>query len=195
MAKKRAMIGFKGVALAPVTENTLTSYKTGEAKGIPYAGSMSRTPKETTQDFYYDDSLYTQVKDLTGEEVEIRFAEIPLSEMAVLGLGTFDKESGTLEADFNVTGKTYALRCICNTVSNLPMYFNYRCFELNSIKFDNFNTKGSSLAICEVIMNGVFVRPNLPSAKPFAIRQPNEEGTDLAACDAWLAAAETLPKT
>lgn len=194
MAKKRAMIGFKGVALAPVTENTITSYKSEAAQGIPYAGGMTRTPKETTQDFYYDDSLYTQVKDLTGEEVEIRFAEVELARMAELGLGTYDAETGTLEADFNVMNKTYALRCKCDTTAGLPMYFNYRCFELNSIKFDNFSTKGSSLAICEVIMNGVFTRPNLTSAKPYAIRQPKEDGSDLAACDAWLAAAETLPK-
>lgn len=193
MAKKRAMVGFKGVALAKITENTLTSYKTEVAVGIPYAGGMTRTPKETTQDFYYDDSLYAQMKDLTGEEVEIRFAEIPLEKLAELGYGTYDAEKGTLEADFNVTGSSYAFRCVCDTVDHLPNYFNWRVFDLNSIKFDNFTTKGSSLAICEVIMNGVFKRPTLASAKPYVIRQPMDDGSDLAACDAWLAAAETLP--
>jgi len=193
MAKKRAIIGFKGVALAEIQENTLTSYKTAEAKGIQFAGSMSRTAKETTQDFYYDDDLYAQQKDMTGEEVEIRFAEIPLKTLAELGYGVYDEEKGTLEADFNVMGKSYALRCVCNTVDGLPMYFNWRVFDLNSIKFDNFTTKGSSLAICEVIMTGVFKRPALTSAKAYVIRQPKDDASDLAACDAWLAAAETLP--
>lgn len=194
MAKKRAMIGFKGVALAKIKENSLTAYETEVAQGIQFAGSMTRTAKETTQDFYYDDDLYAQQKDLTGEEVEIRFAEIPLATLAELGLGTYDEETGTLEADFNVTGESYSLRCVCNTVDSLPMYFKWRVFDLNSIKFDNFNTKGSSLAICEVIMTGVFKRPALTSAKAYAIRQPAEDGSDLAACDAWLAAAETLPE-
>ena len=58
MAKKRAIIGFKGIALAPVTENTITAYKTEEAMAIPYAGSMTRTPKETVQDIFYDDNMW-----------------------------------------------------------------------------------------------------------------------------------------
>lgn len=194
MAKKRAIIGFKGVALAPVTENSITAYVTGEANSIQYAGSMTRTPKEAQQEFYYDDDLYTQIKDVTGDEVEVRFAEIPLATLAQLGLGVYDEATGTLEADFNVTGKTYAFRCVTNTMDGLPMYFNWRVFDLAGIRFDNFASKGSSLSVCEVIMSGVFKRPALSSVKPYAIRQPKEDGSDLAACDAWIKAAETLPK-
>ena len=194
MAKKRAIIGFKGVALAPVTENSITAYVATEAQSIQFAGSMTRTPKESEQEFYYDDDLYAQAKDVTGDDVEVRFAEIPLATLAALGLGEYDEETGTLEADFAVSGKTYAFRCVTNTVDGLPMYFNWRVFDLLGIRFDNFATKGSSLSVCEVIMTGVFKRPALASAKPYAIRQPKEDGSDLAACDAWLAAAETLPK-
>lgn len=193
MAKKRAVIGFKGVALAPVTENTITSYKTETAMAIPFAGSMTRTPKETAQDIFYDDALYAQIKDVTGDDVEVRFAEIPLKTLADLGLGTYDEETGTLEADFNIAGQEYAFRCIADTVDALPMYFNWRLFDLTGIRFDNFTTKGASITVCEVIMTGVFKRPQLASAKPYAIRQPKEDGSDMAACDTWLAAAETLP--
>lgn len=194
MAKKRAIIGFKGVALAPVTENSITAYAAGTANSIQFAGSMTRTPKEAQQEFYYDDDLYTQIKDVTGDEVEVRFAEIPLATLAQLGLGTYDEATGTLEADFNVTGKTYAFRCVTNTMDGLPMYFNWRVFDLTGIRFDNFASKGSSLSVCEVIMSGVFKRPALSSAKPYAIRQPKEDGSDLADCDSWIKAAETLPK-
>ena len=193
MAKKRAIIGFKGVALAEVTSDTITSYAAGKAMGIPFAGSMSRTPKESVQDFYYDDDLYAQVHDVQGDDVEVRFAEMPLSQCAALGLGVYDETTGTLEADFNVTGKEYAFRCVADTVSGLPMYFNWRVFELTGIRFDNFTTKGTNAALCEVIMKGVFKRPMLASAKAYAIRQPKEDGSDLAECDAWLMQAETLP--
>ena len=84
--------------------------------------------------------------------------------------------------------------CDHNTVDGLPMYFNWRVFDLTGIRFDNFATKGSSLSVCEVIMSGVFKRPALASAKPYAIRQPKDDGSDLADCDAWIKAAETLPK-
>lgn len=193
MAKKRAIIGFKGVALAPVTENSITAYKTGEATAIQFAGSMTRTPKETAQDIFYDDDLYAQIKDVSGDDVEVRFAEIPLKTLAELGLGTFNEDTNQLDADFNITGQTYAFRCITNTVDGLPMYFNWRVFDLTGIRFDNFTTKGASITVCEVIMTGVFKRPQLASAKAYAIRQPAEDGNDLAALDTWLAAAETLP--
>lgn len=194
MAKKRAIIGFKGVALAPVTENSITAYAAGEANSIQFAGSMTRMPKESQQEFYYDDDLYTQIKDVAGDEVEVRFAEIPLATLAQMGLGTYNEESGTLEADFNVAGRTYAFRCVTNTVDGLPMYFNWRVFDLTGIRFDNFASKGANLSVCEVIMSGLFKRPALASAKPYVIRQPKEDGSDLAACDAWIKAAETLPK-
>ena len=193
MAKKRAVIGFKGVALAPVAENSITAYKTETAMAIQFAGSMTRTPKETAQDIFYDDALYAQIKDVSGDDVEVRFAEIPLKTLAELGLGEYDEETGKLEADFNVTGQEYAFRCIADTVDALPMYFNWRVFDLTGIRFDNFTTKGASITVCEVIMTGVFKRPQLASAKPYAIRQPKEDGSDMAACDTWLAAAETLP--
>ena len=113
--------------------------------------------------------------------------------MSELGLGAYDAETGTLEADFTIAQKSYALRCVCDTVDHLPMYFNYRVFDLNGIRFDNFTTKGENITVCEVIMTGVVKNPALSSAKPYAIRQPKDTGADIAACDAWLAAAETLP--
>ena len=194
MAKKRAIIGFKGVALAPVLQDSITAYETGEAVGIQYAGSMSRTPKEVSQELYYDDDLYAQLREVSGDDVEVRFAEIPLDQLAELGLGRYDEETGTLEADFNVTGRTYAFRCVTGTVDGLPMFFNWRVFELTGLRFDNVATRSGSLSVCEVIMSGVFKRPKLAGAAAYAIRQPKDDGTDLAACNAWIAAAETLPK-
>ena len=195
MAKKRAIIGFKGVALAPVLQDTITAYETGEAVGIQYAGSMTRTPKESSQELYYDDDLYAQLREVSGDDVEVRFAEIPLDQLAQLGLGRYDGETGTLEADFNVTGRTYAFRCVTGTVDGLPMFFNWRVFELTGLRFDNFATRSGSLSVCEVIMSGVFRRPELASAKPYVIRQPKEDGSDLNSCDAWLKAAEMLPRS
>ncbi|MEE1440336.1 MAG: hypothetical protein UF351_05765, partial [Christensenellales bacterium] len=90
---RRAAIGFKGLALAPVTENTLTSYAASAGEALPYAGSMSRTAKESTTDLYYDDDLYAQIKNVSGEDVEIRVAEVPLERMAALGLGDYDEET------------------------------------------------------------------------------------------------------
>ena len=190
---RRAAIGFKGLALAPVTENTLTSYAASAGEALPYAGSMSRTAKESTTDLYYDDDLYAQIRNVSGEDVEIRVAEVPLERMAALGLGDYDEETNTLEGDFTVEGKEYALRCVVDTVDHLPYYFNYRVFQLTGIRFDNFTTKQDSVTVCEVIITGVFKRPALASLKPYAVMQLADDRSNEAACTAFLTAAESKP--
>ncbi len=194
MAKKRAATGFKGLALAPVTENTLTSYKTDVAEPLQFAGQMSRTAKESSTDLYYDDTLYAQIKEISGEEVEIRVAEVPLDKMADFGLGTFDAETQTLEGDFSIANKEFALRFVVDTVDGLPYYFNYRLFEMSNVKFDNFTTKKDSVTVCEVIITGVFKRPLLPALAPWAVMQLKEDKSNLAACTAFITDAEQKPE-
>lgn len=191
MSKKRAATGFKGLALAPVTQNDLLGYATDAAEALPFAGSMSRTAKESTTDLYYDDDLYAQIKTVMGEDVEIRVAEVPLSRMAELGLGTYDADTETLEADFGISGKEYALRFVVDTISGLPYYFNYRVFEMTGIRFDNFNTRKDSASVCEVIITGVFKRPLMGGVAPWAVMQLKEDKSNQEACTAFLTAAET----
>lgn len=194
MGKKRGIIGFKGVCLAEVTEDTITAYKASAGVGIPYAGTMNRTAKESSQDLHYDDELYAQLKNYSGDDVEVRFAEMTLEQAASFGLGAYDKATNTLEGNFNIQGKTYALGCVTDTVDGVPYYFRWRAFDLTGIRFDNFKTKGSDVTVCEVIMTGVFRKPRLASAAPYVIRSAAEDASDLAACDTWLKAEETLPK-
>ena len=191
MNQKRAATGFRGLALAPVTTNTLTAYASSAAVELPYAGSLSRTQKTSSTDLYYDDDLYAQVRSVAGEDAEIRVAEVPLSRMAELGLGTYDADTETLEADFGVTGKEYALRFVVDTVAGLPYYFNYRVFELTGIRFDNFATRKDSATVCEVVLSGVLKRPQLASLAPWAGMQLKDDKSNAAACQSWLTAGES----
>ncbi len=193
MPKKRAATGFKGLALAHIIENSLTGYETEEGVALPFAGAMSRTAKESSTDLYYDDDLYAQIRNIAGEDVEIRVAEVDLKRMADLGLGTFDPTTQTLEADFSVPSKEYALRFVVDTVAGLPYYFNYRVFEMTGIKFDNFATKKDSITVCEVIITGVFKRPQLASLAPWAVMQLKEDKSNEAACTAFLTQEEVKP--
>ncbi len=194
VGKRRAVIGFKGLALAPVIENSLTGYETWVGQLLPFAGSMSRTAKESSTDLYYDDELYAQVRNIVGEDVEVRVAEVELARMAELGLGTFDEDTQTLEADFAVASKEYALRFVADTVSSLPFYFNYRVFEMTGIKFDNFATRSDSITVCEVIITGVFKRPQMASLAPYVIMQMAEDQSNKNACMAFLFQAEVKPE-
>lgn len=190
---KRLLTGFSQLALAPVTENTLTSYKTGVGAALPNAGGMTRTAKESTTDLYYDDDLYAQIKDVKGEDVEIRLAEIDVNRLVELGLGTYDEATGVFEGEFNIAGKEFALRFAADTADGLPSYFNYRVFQLSGIKYDSHTTKKDSVTACEVIMTGVLKRPQLPGLAPWAMMQLKEDKSNLAACTAFLTAAETKP--
>lgn len=193
MSAKRAIIGFKGVALAPVTTDTVAAYVSDVGVAMPYAGQMSRTTKESKTDVYYDDDLYAQLRNVTGEDVELRMAEVPFDMLETLGLGTYDETTETLEANFSITGKYFALRCVADTVSGLPFYFNYRMFEITGVKFDNFASKKDSASVVEVIISGVFKKPQLATLKPWAVMQLKEDGSNAAACTAFLTAAETKP--
>lgn len=187
---KRAIIGFKGIALAPITADTLVAYTTGAGVALQYAGTMALTPKETVTDLYYDDDLYAQLRSNVGDDVELRVAEVPLSQMETLGLGVYDATADTLEADFSIVNKFFALRCVLNTVSGLPFYFNYRVFELTGVRFDNFTTKNASPTVCEVILTGVFKQPQLATIKPKVIMQLKEDLSNQAMCLALLSEAE-----
>jgi len=191
---KRAIIGFAGIALALVTKDTLTEYQTEAGVQLLHAGSMNRTVKESKQDVYYDNNLYAQIRDVTGEEVEIRVAEAPMAQLQALGLGVYDAASETFEGEFAVAGKSYALRWVGDTVDKLPFYFNYRVFDLTGIRFDNFTTRKDSASVCEVIITGVFKKPQMASLKPWAMMQLKEDRSNEAACLAFLTAAETRPE-
>ena len=191
MSKKRAVTGLRGLALAPVTTDSATAYECGEATELPFAGSLSRTQKESKTDLYYDDELYAQVRAVAGEEVEIRVAEVPLSRMAALGLGTYNSTTNTLEADFSITGQSYALRFVTDTVDGLPYYFNYRLFELSGIRFDNFSTRKENANVCEIVLSGVLRRPRLASLCAWSAMELLEDRSNAAACATFLTAAES----
>jgi len=193
MSKRRAIIGLRGIALAPVTENTVLAYKSSEAKALPFAGAMNRTAKEKKQDIYYDDSLYAQVNEVMGEDVEIRLGEVSLEMLAELGLGDFDETKETFEGDFAPKASTYSLRCVEDTVDKAPYYFNWRVFDLTGIRFDNFQTKGDSIRVCEVIIAGVFKQPAMAGVRPYAIMRASAEGDNQEACDAFMKDGESFP--
>ena len=188
---KRAVIGFKGIALAPIVEDSLTAYVTEAGKELPFAGAMSRTAKESTTDLYYDDGIYAQIKDVQGEDVEIRVAEMTSQLMQEYGLGTFNETTNTFEGDFTLTGKEFALRFVTDTVSGLPYYYNYRVFEMNGVKLDNHTTKKDSITICEVIITGVLKKPRMPGLASYARMEMLEDKSNAEACNAFLAAAES----
>ncbi len=192
MNKKMALTGLRGLALAPVTENTMTAYKSTAAKPLPSAGALNRTPKEKKQDIYYDDELYAQINKSLGEDAEIRLGEMTLAKLAELGLGTFDQESGVFEGRFTPKQGTYSLRGCSETIGGEVLCFNWRAFDLTGIRFDNFTTMGESAKVAEVIITGVFKKPAMPSVHEYAFMLGTEENKS--DYEKFLNDGETFPK-
>ena len=193
MAKKRGLIGFKGIALAPVTKNDITGYESGTAEAVPYAGTMTLSPIEQSQDFNFDDELYAQVRNTSGLNVEIHIAEMSLEQAADLGLGVYDATKHALQYDFNPKAGEYSLRYITDSVSNLPEYFLHRVFDLQGIRQGDHTTKGDSLTMSDVIITGVLRRPTMASSFPAERRQMAEDRSNVTELDAFLVDGETLP--
>lgn len=191
---KKAIIGLKGAVLSKVTTDTLTAYASEAASiDLPFAGGMTRSPKETSQDVFYDDALYATIKDVLGEDVELRLGEVPVDAIVALGVGTYDEQTGKVEANFTPDGGAYSLRCVTDTVGKRPFYFNWRVFDLTGFRFDNFATKGSSATVCEVIITGTFKSPRMPTVKDYAYIILKDDESNKTACEAFLKDAETYP--
>ncbi len=192
MSKKIALTGVRGLAFAPVTENTVLAYKSTAAKVLPHLGSISRTPKEKRQDIYYDGMLYGQHYSYLGDEVEIRLGEMTLEKMAEFGLGTYNPETKLFEGGFAPKPGLYSVRFVGETIDGEPYYFKWLVFELNSIRFDNFVSMGENAKVNEVILKGVLKAPLMPGVPVHAIMQGADDNA--AACAAFMANGDTYPK-
>lgn len=190
MAKKRAIIGFSGIHLAPIKTNTDKEYTTEAGFPLPHAGSMSRTVKESSSEIYYDDVLYADVKETLGEEVEIKIGEAPIEILTKLGVG--EDKSGALECDLNITPKDYSLRCKADTVSKHPFYFKWRMFTLNSVRVDNLQTKSNGAQVAEVVLKGTITQPARIDVKAWALMELADDKSNEVACNKFLADAETM---
>lgn len=198
--KKRAVIGLAELFLMPVVQNDLLGYAAkavpSGAQGfpLPFAGAMTRTPKETTQDIDGDDKLYATIRVYAGDDVEIRLKDVSLETLEKLGLGKFNEDTETFEGNFAPILGAHSLRCKTDTVDSAPYFWKWRVFEINGARFDNFTTKGTgSVTVCEFIITGIFKEPSYRKAGPYAIRRQSEDGANEEACYAFLIEAEELP--
>lgn len=190
MAKKKAIIGFDAVNLAPITTNTAAEYTTEAAFVLPAAGQLTRTAKENSGEVYYDDEIYAQVNEVLGEEAELRLGEISLEDAEKLGYGTLDT-NGVLEADFTPDIKQFSLRCRTETIGRVPYYFKWRVFETTGVRFDNFKTKANGVTVAEVIVKGLLKRPEKAELKAHSITQLKDDGSNATECAKFLTDLET----
>jgi hypothetical protein len=186
-------MGFKQIYAAPITTDSPTNYATGAGLPLPWAGSLARTPITTSQVLYYDDTIYANVQQTNGETLEIRLAEIQLSDLAAMTGNPYDEDTFIYEGGFTMPPKPVSLRFVTNTVSGYPWTWNFRSVDITDIRWDNFNTAGDSLTLSQVIITATSKAPQMTTLKPIAVMELAPDKSNQTAFDAFLTAPEVFP--
>jgi len=153
---KKGLMGFSRCTLFPIVKNDATGYEVGAKRDLPYAQSMTKEADTSEQKVYADDSLYLNVVNFNGLNVEITLAEIGLQDMADLGFGDYDESTKTLTWNPQGSNKEYGITFRCLMANGeYRMYRMYR-FSISSITETETTTKGDSANVQSYVVKGNF---------------------------------------
>ena len=135
--KPKALKGFTGVRIWPVTVNTAAAYTTGEK--IALVGAQNLTKEVTSQDFtiYADDGIYASGSEYQYEDLTFKAAELPLEVEAKLQGCAFDSESGSYTFKNPDAAPEYAFGYAARRLDgNYRMFIHY-AVKLMKVKVDH----------------------------------------------------------
>ena len=135
--KPKALKGFDGARLWPVTANTKAAYTTGEK--IPLIGAQNLTKATTSQDYtiYADDGVYASGADYQYEDLTLKVAELPLEVEAELQGSTYDSESNAYTFKSADVAPEYAFGYAARRLDNEYRMFIHYAVKLMSVKVDH----------------------------------------------------------
>lgn len=154
MAEKIALMGFDRLSLFPLLKNTSTEYSVGEKLSLPNVQSMTKDVDSAESKIYADDSLYLNIVNFNGLNVELTVAEMPLELWAELGFGEYDEDEKVF--NWNPQGKNqeYAMTFrALQANGEYRMYRMYR-FTVNTIAESEQTTKGDTADVQPYVISG-----------------------------------------
>ena len=154
MAKK-ALKGFSGLQIFPVTKNdgTGTGYTVGTAVSIPGAQSFERTPQVSEWKIYADDGIYDSGSDWQGDKVTITLAELPVTLKQYFEGGTYDSTSQVYTYKSTSQAPELGLSFKCLQSDGTWKMVKIYSFKASSFK-DSYKTKGEGNDITSVTIEG-----------------------------------------
>ena len=154
---KKALKGFSGLQIAPVTQNDLLAYITGELVAVVGAQSMTRDPQTSEWSIDADDGVYDSGTDWTGDNVTITLAELPLAMRATLGGSNYDEVSGEYTFKSIDQAPEFAMTFKClTTTAGIYRMFRFYSFKVKTIT-EEYRTKGKETSIQSVSITGQFL--------------------------------------
>lgn len=88
--------GVEGLVYAPVTEDNLTTYTTGEVKTLAGVAEISKTVETASETKYYDNIPAMVISSTGADEITCSVSAIPLDILAEITGQDYDTTTGTL---------------------------------------------------------------------------------------------------
>lgn len=152
MAKK-ALKGFSGLKIFPVTQNDSDGYAVGSAVTISGAQSYERSPETSDWKIFADDGIYDAGSDWQGDKVTITLAELPIELKKYFEGGEYNDT--TKEYTYKSTSQAPELALVFKALLSDETYRMYKIYSFKASSFkDSFKTKGESSDISAVTIEG-----------------------------------------
>lgn len=126
---KKALKGFCGARVWPVSVNNSTTYTTGEMVSLSAAQNLTKEVTGNEYTIYADDGVYDSGEDFQYEDLTFTVAELPLEIEAQLSGGTYSETDKTYTFKNTDTAPEYAFGYAALQVDG-----NYRMFKHYVVK-------------------------------------------------------------
>lgn len=141
MSSKKALKGFCGARLWPVTCNDANAYTTGTMMALSGAQALTKEVKRNEYTIYADDGVFDSGADYQYEDLTLTLAELPLEAEAALSGGTYDAATGTYHFKNTDIAPEYALGYAALLLSGQYRMYKHYSLKLLNIKADH-TTRG-----------------------------------------------------
>jgi phi13 family phage major tail protein len=153
---KKALKGFSGLKIYPVTKNDGTGYTVGTAVAVSGAQSFSRSPETSDWKIYADDGIYDSGSDWQGDKVTLELAELPLEIKKNFEGGEYDEATGVYTFKSSSQAPELALSFKCLQSDGSWLMKKYFSFKASSLK-DEHKTKGEGNDITPYSIEGTIM--------------------------------------
>lgn len=150
---KKALKGFSGLRIFPVTKNDGTGYTVGTAIAISGAQSFSRSPESSEWKVYADDGIYDSGADWQGDKVTLQLAELPLELKKYFEGGEYNDTTKEYTFKSSSQAPELALAFKCLQSDGTWLMKKFFSFKASSLK-DEHKTKGEGNDITPYTIEG-----------------------------------------
>lgn len=148
------LMGFDRLKLFPIVKNEAAAYEVGTGVAVPHVQNMTKEADVSEQKVYADDTLYLNVINFNGLNVEITVAEMDLANWAQLGFGEYDEATKTLKWNPQGTNKEFGMTFRCLMANGKYRMYRFYRFAVSTVTEGEMATKGEDAGVRPYTITG-----------------------------------------